>query len=82
MPDGKIVLVEELAGRAETARLFLCRGRRHSACAEEHVGLIAFKGILLVARACPAVLPADLPVLFRILHNGRVAFHHNEWIVR
>jgi hypothetical protein len=82
MPDNETVAGEELAGRAEAAFVFLYRGLGRSASAEEFPRRVSFKGILPVCRACMTGLPADLPVLFRILHTGRVRFHGNEEIVR
>jgi len=73
------VLREELAAHTVAAKLFFWLGRGHSACAEEFVRLIFFKGMTLVVRAYFAVLPADLTVLFGILYNIHFAgFHHNE----
>jgi len=76
--DTEMVLCEELAGRTETSDFFFVRARGVSACAEELGRLKFFKGMSLVIRAYCAVLPADLPVLFRILGNIFGGINHNE----
>jgi len=72
--EALLVLREKLA-----AQLFPWLGRGHSACAEEFVRLIFFKGMTLVVRAYFAVLPAYLPVLFGIFyHRCFAGFQHDE----
>ena len=80
VPDDETVPGEELAGRAVAALLFPDRDRRHPACAEEFSRLVLPEGILQVTRAYMTGLPADLPVLFRILYPCRVRFLHDEGI--
>lgn len=80
--DTKMVLGKDLAGRTETSDLFFIRARGVSACAEELGRLIFFKGMSLVVRAYFAVLPADLPVLFRIFWNILNGINHNRCVVR
>jgi hypothetical protein len=75
VPDDQTVLGIEFTGRTIAACIFLCRGRGCSASAKECIGLVAFITILPVAGTCMAGLPADLPVLFRILHNTHIRFH-------
>lgn len=72
-----MVLCEELAARAVTPDLFFVRAGGPSAGAEEFVRLEFFKGMSLVVRAYPAVLPADLPVLFGIFDRIFVGIYHN-----
>ena len=78
VPDTEMVLCEDLAASTETPDLFLIRARGVSACAEELGRLVFFKGMGLVVRAYGAVLPADLPVLFRILGNIPCGVNHDE----
>jgi hypothetical protein len=71
VPDAEIaaaevVLREELAGRAEAPDLPHGGGVGCPAPAEEFGGLVFFQGMALVVLAYRAVLPADLPVLFRV----------------
>ena len=73
-----MVLIEDLATRAVTPYLFFVRTRGPSAGAEEFVRLEFFKGMSLVMRAYLAVLPADLPVLFRIFRNILGRIDHNS----
>ena len=81
VPDTEMVLREELAAQAETPDLFLIRARGISPCAEELGRLVFLKLMPLVIRANGAVLPADLPVLFRILGNILCGVYHDEWCV-
>ena len=76
--DTEVVLCEELTAHAETPDLFFILAGGVSACAEELGGLVFFKGMSLVVRAYPAVLPADLPVLFGILYNIFWGINHDE----
>lgn len=76
MTNDKTMLRVQFAGRTITVQLFLGRGRRASACTEEYIRLIFFKGVMPAGRADSAVLPANLPVLFRILYNTHTGFHN------
>jgi hypothetical protein len=81
MPDAEIaapevVLREELAGRAEAADLPHRRGIRRPASAEKFSGLVFFQGMTFVVLAYRAVLPAYLPVLFRIRDFVFALFKH------
>jgi hypothetical protein len=69
----EMVLHKKRAGRAEAADLFHVLGIRGSAAAEELGRLVFFERMALVVLADGAVFPADCPVLFRILDNGRFA---------
>jgi hypothetical protein len=82
MPDGKTVPGKNLAGGAEATGLFHGRRRRSPAGAKKQIRLLLAKGILFVSRAGSTVLPADLPVLFSILHTFYFGLYHDEWIVR
>jgi hypothetical protein len=62
----KVVLREELAGRTEAPDLPHGWGVGCPAPAEEFGGLVFFQGMVLVVLTYRAVLPADLPVLFRV----------------
>jgi hypothetical protein len=62
----------ELAARAETADHLHARAGRLPEGAEELGWLELVELVLFVVLAVPAVLPADRPVLFRVLHNGFV----------
>jgi hypothetical protein len=73
-----MVLIEDLATRAVTPDLFFVRTSRPSAGTEEFGWLKFFKGMSLVVRAYLAVLPADLPVLFRIFRNIFGRIDHNS----
>ena len=73
-----MVLIEDLATRAVTPYLFFVRTRGSSAGAKEFGWLEFFKGMSLVMRAYLAVLPADLPVLFRIFRNIFGRIDHNS----
>ena len=68
-----MVLHKKRAGRAETANLFHVLGIGRPAAAEELGRLVFFERMALVILADGAVFPADRPVLFRILDNGRFA---------
>ena len=72
----EMVLREELAGRAEAADLPHGRGCGCSACAEKFRGLVFFQGMTFVVLAYRAVLPADLPVLFRIRYTVFALIQH------
>lgn len=72
-----MVLIEDLATRAVTPDLFSVRTGGPSAGAEEFGWLELFKGMSLVMRTYLAVLPADLPVLFRIFRNIFGRINHN-----
>ena len=69
----EMVLHKERACRAEAADLFHVRGIRGSTAAEELSRLVFFERMAFVILADGAVFPADCPVLFRILDNGRFA---------
>jgi hypothetical protein len=71
-----MVLREELAGRAEAADLPHGRGCGRSACAEKFRGLVFFQGMMFVVLTYRAVLPADLPVLFRIRYTVFALVQH------
>jgi hypothetical protein len=74
IPDTEVVFREQFAGQTETPNLFPFRACGPSPGAEKFGWLEFFKAMCLVVWANSAVLPADLPVLFRILGNipGRV----------
>jgi len=76
--DTEMVLIEDLASRTVTPDLFFVRTSRPSTGAEEFGWLEFFKGMSLVMRAYLAVLPADLPVLFRIFGNIFGRIDHNS----
>ena len=73
-----MVLCEELAAGAETPDLFFIRAGGVSPCAEELGRLVFLKMMRPVVWAYRAVLPADLPVLFRILRNILRGINHDE----
>ena len=68
-----MVFHKERAGRAEAADLFHVLGIGRPAAAEELGRLVFFERMSFVVLADSAVFPADCPVLFRILDNGRFA---------
>jgi hypothetical protein len=78
VPDDKAVPGKELAGRAIAVQFFPGRGRGCPPGAEEEVRLIFFESILFIGRAGPAVLPADLTVLFRIIDSFFTGFHKGK----
>jgi hypothetical protein len=82
VPYDETVLRIQFTGRTIAVQLFLGGARCYSACAEEGIRLKFFKGILLIGRAYSAVLPAYLPVLFRVLHSTYIGFHRGGMVSR
>jgi len=74
-PDVEMVLVKDLTGRAVAVDLFNVFRTGCPACAEEGLWLGFPEGIMLVGRAGPAILQADLPVLDCILDFYFPVFH-------
>ena len=75
VPEGHMVLCEELAGQAEAAIFFFIRKTGHPAGTEERIGLVLSQVVLPVARADTTVLHADLPVLLGIFNSNRSVLH-------
>ena len=78
IPAAAVVLREELARRTETSDDPHVRCSRRPAAAEEFLGLVLFQVVVLVVLAVYAVLPADLPVLFRVVDHGLVGYDHGK----
>jgi len=73
-----VVFGEEFAGRAETTDDLHVGCRGLTAGAEQFGRLVVLERVFLVVLAVQAVLPAELPVLFRVFDNGFIRDKHRK----